>query len=180
METMQIVLYIIIIIGILSLYFVKVYNNIKVQILKINAVESEIDESLRQKYDLVLKLASEIKKNDKNSKILEKTETIKDEKLSSFEFERKLLEIENEIYVLKNDNTKLSKNNSFNELWHDMINLNTKINAHKKYYNESTSIYNELITKFPSKILSIILRLDEKNYFDGKNMYDKNIKDFKI
>ena len=51
METMQIVLYIIIIIGILSLYFVKVYNNIKVQILKINAVESEIDESLRQKYD---------------------------------------------------------------------------------------------------------------------------------
>ena len=61
-----------------------------------------------------------------------------------------------------------------------MINLNTKINAHKKYYNESTSIYNELITKFPSKILSIILRLDEKNYFDGKNMYDKNIKDFKI
>ena len=47
-----------------------------------------------------------------------------------------------------------------------------------KFFN--TTIYNELVTKFPSKIIAIILRLNEKRYFDGKNMYDKNIKDFKI
>jgi len=35
-------------------------------------------------------------------------------------------------------------------------------------------------TKFPSKIVALILKLNEKRYFDGKNMYDKNTKDFKI
>ena len=50
----------------------------------------------------------------------------------------------------------------------------------EKYYNENTTIYNNLVSKFPSKIVAKILRLKEKKYFDGKDMYDKNIKDFKI
>ena len=105
---------------------------------------------------------------------------IKNENLSSFEFERKLADIESQIYTIRNDNTKLLKNNAFNDLWYEITTLNSKIKAEEKYYNENTTIYNELVTKFPSKIVSIILKLNEKKYFDGKNMYDKNIKDFKI
>ena len=50
----------------------------------------------------------------------------------------------------------------------------------EKYYNESTTIYNNLVSKFPTKIVACLLRLKEKMYFDGKDMYDQNIKDFKI
>ena len=31
-----------------------------------------------------------------------------------------------------------------------------------------------------TKLIAIITRLKEKRYFDGKNMYDDNYKDFKI
>ena len=180
MEEIKIVLYVIIGVSIILLGYVYIYNKIKTQILKINAAESEIDESLRLKYDLLIKIISEIKKNNKEENMFDDIEKIKDENLSSFEFERKLADIESQIYSVRNDNNKLLKNNAFNNLWYEMTTLNTKIKAEEKYYNENTTIYNELVTKFPSKIVSVILKLNEKRYFDGKNMYDKNIKDFKI
>ena len=162
------------------MFYASVYNKVKTQILKINSAESRIDESLRNKYDLLVKLIAEIKQIDKNNKQFKDVEKIKDEELSSFEFERKLADIESEIYTLKNDNTKIQKNTSFSDLWYQVTNVNTKIKAEEKYYNESTTIYNSLVTKFPTKLIAIILRFKERSYFDGKNMYDENIKDFKI
>ena len=58
METIKIVLYIVIGFSIILLGYVYIYNKIKTQILKINAAESEIDESLRLKYDLLTKIIS--------------------------------------------------------------------------------------------------------------------------
>ena len=179
MSTFQIVLCIIIVIVIVLLLCTFVYNKIKTQILKINSAESEIDGSLREKYDIIVKLISEIKQIDKNIKF-NNYEKIKDEDLSSFEFERKLADLENQIYTSKNDNDKLLKNSTISNLWYEMVNINTKIKAQEKYYNESTTIYNGLVTKFPSKLIAVIMRLKEKKYFDGKDMYDDNIKDFKI
>ncbi len=179
MSTFQIVLCIIIVIVIILLLCTFVYNKIKTQILKINSAESEIDGSLREKYDIIVKLISEIKQIDKNIKF-NNYEKIKDEDLSSFEFERKLADLENQIYTSKNDNDKLVKNATINNLWYEVVNINTKIKAQEKYYNESTTIYNGLVTKFPSKLVALIMRLKEKRYFDGKDMYDDNIKDFKI
>lgn len=179
MSTFQIILCIIIVIVIILLLCTIIYNKIKTQVLKINSVESEIDGSLREKYDIIVKLISEIKQIDKNIKF-NNYEKIKDEDLSSFEFERKLADLENQIYTSKNDNDKLVKSATINNLWYDVVNVNTKIKAQEKYYNESTTIYNGLVTKFPSKLIALVMRLKEKKYFDGKDMYDENIKDFKI
>ena len=44
----------------------------------------------------------------------------------------------------------------------------------------STTVYNSLVTKFPAKVIAAVLQLNEKKYFDNKDMYDDNIKDFKI
>lgn len=179
MDTFQIILCIVIVVVIILLLCTYIYNKIKTQILKINSAESEIDGSLREKYDIIVKLISEIKQIDKNIKF-NNYEKIKDEDLSSFEFERKLADLENQIYTSKNDNDKLLKNSTISNLWYEMVNINTKIKAQEKYYNESTTIYNGLVTKFPSKLIAVIMRLKEKKYFDGKDMYDDNIKDFKI
>lgn len=179
METLKIILYIIIFISLILFVYAYLYNKIKTQILKINSAESEIDASLREKYDLLVKLIVEIEKTDKNNKFKD-IESIKDENLSSFEFERRLCDIESKIYSIKNDNSKLQKNGLFNDIWYQITNINTKIMAEEKYYNENTTIYNKLVSKFPSKIIAVILRVKEKKYFDGKDMYDKNIRDFKI
>lgn len=179
MNGLVIFLMIVIIISLIMIFYSLVYNKIKTQILRINSVESEIDESLRVKYDLIVKIISEIKQVDKTVKFKD-VDKIKDEELSSFEFERKLTDLESLIYTARNDNNKLLKSSVVNDLWYDISNINTKIRAEKKYYNESTTLYNNLVTKFPNKLLALLLKLKEKKYFDGKDMYDENIKDFKI
>lgn len=171
---------ILILIIILIFVFCFIYNKIKMQILKINAAESEIDESLRFKYDLITKIIAEIKKIDKDEKKLKSIDKLKEEEVSSFEFERKLIDIEREIYTIRNENNQIQKNTTINDLWYDITSINTKIKAEEKYYNDSTTIYNKLVTTFPTKLVALIMKLDEKKYFDGKDMYDENIKDFKI
>ena len=178
MDGIQIVLLIIIVLALIAIYYSSTYNKIKTEILKINSSESEIDTLLRNKYDLIAKVIVEINQpDDKNLKIFDK---LKEEELSSFEFERKLLDYENKIVAIINDNNKLAKNQTIIELNNQISNVNAKVNTIIKYYNDSISGYNALVSKFPTKLIAIITKKKKKRYFDGKNMYDDNYKDFKI
>lgn len=176
MELFKIIMYTLI--GIIFILFIyaKIHNDIKTCVLKINSVESEIDITLRKKFDLILKIISMLREEE-NEELFKDYEEIKDEELSSFEFERKLLDTEVDIL---NYSTKYSKNAVFNGITREIENINTKLEAEEKYYNENTTKYNDLISKFPTKIVGSLMRLKEKKYFDGKDMSDKNIKDFKI
>ena len=109
MDTFRIIMYIIITIVIVLLVYTKMHNDIKTQIIKINSAESKIDESLKQKYDLLVKAIAEILQIDKDNKDFKNIDTIKNEELSSFEFERKLADIESKIYTFKSENTKINK-----------------------------------------------------------------------
>ncbi len=179
METFRIILYVILAIVIILLIYAKIYNNIKTILLKINSIENEIDSSLRAKYDLIVKTIS-ILKQINDTKDLDYIDNLKDEDMSSFEFERKLSEIEAKIYEFKSENSKINKNSEFNDCWYLISNVDFKIKTDERYYNENTTIYNNLISKFPSRIIALIMKLKEKKYFDGKDMNDKNTKDFKI
>lgn len=180
MNLFQIILFIVIIVIIVLFIYAYFYNKITTQMLKINAAESEIDSSLRYKYDLLVSLVNEILQADKDNKDFKNIDDLKDINVSSFEFERRLVDIESKIESIKNENSKLLKSSSFNNNLHEIYNINTKIRADEKYYNEKTTIYNNLVSKFPSNIVSRFMKLKEKKYFDGKDMYDKNTKDFKI
>lgn len=180
MDILKLIFCLVVIIVVILFIYAIIHNKIKGQILKINAAENQIDESLRNKFDLLTKLIAEITQLDKDNKDFLEFENIKDENLSSFEFERKLKDVEAKIYTFKNENSKVSKDENFNNIWYEITNLNTKIKGEEKYYNENTTIYNNLVSKFPSNIISKILRLKEKYYFDGKDMNDDNKKDFKI
>lgn len=83
MDTFRIIMYIIITIVIVLLVYTKMHNDIKTQIIKINSAESKIDESLRQKYDLLVKAIAEILQIDKDNKDFKNIDTIKNEELSS-------------------------------------------------------------------------------------------------
>ena len=85
--------------------------------------------------------------------------------------------------------------NTFSKIWQDypveldkeefrQLLTDLKINeekneASKSYYNKYTSELNELVKKFPSNIVASIHDIDERLYFDNKEMNDDNILDFK-
>ena len=62
MNLFEIILLLIVILGLLAIIYASIYNNLVNYKLKIDKAEGIIDESLRQKYDIIAKLNIAIKK----------------------------------------------------------------------------------------------------------------------
>ena len=158
-----------------------IYNKFQDYIIKINEVEGKIDETLRNKYDSILKVNNIIKEKIKTGKdALEDLENIKEDELSSFDMYRKLTESFNKIDFIKKQYKELNTSEDVNKIFYEINDMDESLSAYIKYYNENIVGYNTFIRKFPYNIIGIILKYEEKMFFDGKDLNDDNIKDFKI
>jgi len=54
------------------------------------------------------------------------------------------------------------------------------LQAAKSYYNKYTSELNDAIRQFPSNIVAKMHGMEIKPFFDGKNMQDDIVDDFKF
>ena len=178
---LTIFLTIIVFLGVLSLVYVILYNNLQAHKIKINEAESVIDDLLRKKYDLLEVLKKIIiDDTDINDKSFENFNNLKKINISSFDFERKLTEYNNLIDQIKLDYIKLENNDNFNSNYEDVFKLNERLEATKSFYNRYTSILNKSIKNFPSNIIAKIHHIEVQTFFDGKDMFDANKNDFKL
>lgn len=178
---MIIFLLIVIAVSILAIIYINSYNDLQYLKTKIEQAESVIDESLRNKYDLLVKANSIIKKELKTKKeYLKGLTSLKDKKISNFDFDRTLVEYHNTINDLINDHEKLSKNKDLNNILYDIKSEDEKLVSGKNYYNKNTTESNQLIRKFPSLVIAKLLHYKVRPYFDGKDMQDEDIEDFKL
>ena len=181
MNTLSIILILITIFGMLSIIYVSNYNKLQYLKTKIEQAESIIDDSLRNKYDTIVKLNIIIKKVIKDKKeYLKEYVNLKNHKISNFDLDRKLVEAMNVIYELQNDFSNLEKNEEFKKLLQEIKTTDEKLSAVKGYYNKNTSLSNELSRKFPSNFVSKIHNIKIKPFFDGKDMTDDILDDFRL
>lgn len=181
MELFYGILFVIIIFGVIAIVYVYSYNKIQHFKSKIEEAESLIDENLRTKYDTLVNvdtLLMKLLKNDKH--YFKDIDKLKKEDISNFDLDRKLTEYENLLKQIKIDNSKLADNKDFKELTNELKTNDEKLAAVKTYYNRYTSDENELIRTFPSNIVSKMHGINIKPFFDGKNMQDDNVEDFKF
>jgi len=108
---------------------------------------------------------------------LKKLET---ENISSFDFERKLTNINNTIEQIKNDHKELDTSKTYNATNNEIYLLNERLESAQVYYNKQTSALNKLIKKFPSNLIAKIHHIKLQTYFDGKDLFDEDINDFKV
>lgn len=178
---MTILLTIIIFVGIVTMIYVIYYNNLQAYKIKINEAESIIDEHLRKKYDTLDMLIDIITdETDATDKAFNEFKNLKDVNISSFDFERKLAEINALIDKIKLDYDELDKNEVFTNYYEDLYRINEKLEATKSFYNKYTSLLNKTIKKFPSNIIAFIHHIKVQAFFDGKDMFDEDLKDFKL
>lgn len=157
-----------------------IYNKFQDFIIRINEVEGKIDETLRNKYDDLLKINNEVKEKIKTDKeIVDNLENIKTDEKSSFEIHRLLKESFNKLDFIKKQYKELDTED-INKLFLEINEMDESLNAYIKYYNENIVDYNKYVRKFPFNIVGIILKYKEKAFFDNKDLNDDNIKDFKI
>jgi len=105
---------------------------------------------------------------------------VKNENISNFDLDRKLTEYVNVMEQIKLDFPDLSNNKGFKEIVSENKKLSEKLQAAKSYYNKYTSEQNDLIRTFPSNIVARMHGIVIKPFFDGKNMEDEIIDDFKL
>ena len=146
---------------------------------KIEKAEGLIDDSLREKYDKIVSLNGLIKKVVTKKDYLKEYISLKDKRISNYELDRKLVEAMNIIKEVKSDYDKLD-NKEFNKELKDIEAIDEALLSGKNYYNKYTSGLNRIIQKFPTNIVAKIHRYKIKPFFDGKNMQDAVIDDFKL
>lgn len=185
MELFYFIIILILILSFLAIVYVNTYNKLKDKILKKKEAEREIDETLRSKYDLLIKVKILLEKGLKgkdasNLDTLNKMEKLPDEKLTSFEFYRSLIDYENKMIKLKESAKKMNNITKYEDEIEHLEELNIKLSGEIRYYNDTISSYMRIYSKFPGNIISKISRLKEERYFDNRNLDDNIEKDFQI
>ena len=176
-----VILILIVLIALLAFFYSIIYNKFQDSIIKLNEVEGKIDETLRNKFDSLLEMNNIIKESINTKKaIVDDITKLKEEEISSFELDRKLSEALSKINFVRKQYDELHNIEQLNKLSYDVDDMDESLAAYKKYYNENIVEYNKLIRKFPFNIIGKILKYKEKNFFDGKDLNDDNIKDFKL
>ena len=178
--TFEYILIIIIAICLLLIWYINTYNNYQNYIIRINESEAFIDTTLRKRFDLLNKSIEIIKANTKETEVLNIINELKTMKISNFDLDRKLYDAINEFNKYKENNENLKNNESFIKIELGLFESESEIVAARKYYNDIITDFNKLVKRFPTNIVAKISGYKTKTYFDGKNMEDDDINDFKL
>ena len=176
---LSIFLIIVIIICLIGIYYAVSFNTLNDLKTKIDEAESIIDEALRTKYDTLIRISNRIRSFMENNKnYFREYEKLKDTNITNFDMDRKL----NEGYtlILKMVEDLKIDDEELNQELDQIKGLDEKLTAAKNYYNKNTSEENAIVRKFPTNMIARIHGFKVKLFFDGKDMDDEIIDDFKM
>lgn len=174
-------LFIVIIFGAIGILYIYQYNKLQHSKTKIDHAESLIDEALRTKYDILVQADQYIKKELKSTKSFFKDlDKLKEKSISNFDLDRKIKEFVSILQQVNLDHPKLTEEKTFKQFFVFLNKADEKLQAAKSYYNKYTSEMNDLIRTFPSNIVARMHKMEIKTFFDGKNLEDTIVDDFKL
>ncbi len=179
MNVLTIIFIIIIILSTLALLYVMTYNKLQYYRTRIEISENNIDETIRHKYDLICDINADIKSVITNKDYLKEYIDMKNQRLTNYESDRKLVQAVNIIRELVNDHNKLNTKEIKNKL-NKIRTLDETLTSSKNFFNKYTTELNQVIRIFPTNIVAKNHKFKIKPYFDNKNMQDAVIDDFKL
>lgn len=182
MNIIMLGLILLIVVCMILIWYVLIYNNYQTYIIRINEAEAFIDTTLRKRFDLLNKSIGIIKGNltNKKEEVLEMIVKLRSRKLSNFELDRQLYEAINEFHKYKETCEPLKNSEAFLKIDLGLFESESEIVAARKYYNDIITDYNKLVRRFPSNIVAKLSGYKIKPYFDGKDMDDDIVNDFKL
>ncbi len=179
MNIIIIILIIVLLLASLAALYIATYNKLQHFKTRIEVSENTIDEALREKYDIICDLNIEIKDAANDKDYLKEFINLKNQKLTNYETDRKLVEAVNLIKELQTDYKKLN-NDKFNKKLNEIKKVDENLASAKNFYNKYTSEVNSVIRKFPTNFIAKNHKFKVKPYFDNKNMQDAVLDDFKL
>lgn len=181
MDVLFFILVFIILISVVLIGYIVSFNEFQNLIIRINEAEAEIDTILRKRFDILNKSISIIKANcEVEDNILEIIVKLRSRKLTNFDLDRQLYDAINEFnhYLEKYEHLKELEN--IIKIQKELNETETEMIASQKYYNDTITKYNKLRTKIPTNLVGKLKKYEYKPYFDGKDMTDNILNDFKL
>ncbi|MGM9834741.1 MAG: LemA family protein [Bacilli bacterium] len=164
----------------LGIGYIILYNNLQHYTTRVEQAEAIIDETLRNRYDLINEAINIIESVVGNKKAFKDFDKLKDERISNFDLDRRLTETVLLIKQIKSDYDKVNENKDLKKIMTDIRTTDEKIQAAKAYYNKYMGYTNDAVRKFPSNLIARMHNIKVKPFFDGKDMQDDIIDDFKL
>ena len=182
MDMLILVLFLIIIlICIIIAFQTYIYNKFQDTIIRINEVEATIDSSLRQKYDLINRSISIIKANvEIKSEMFDEIVRLRSRKISNFDLDRKLINVSNEFLRIKEEHKEALQSDELKKIEKQLKEIDDKLSIYRDYYNSNIVKYNKMVKSFPTNIVALLCKYEDKLFFDMKNMNDDIVNDFKL
>lgn len=165
-----------------ALIYIYFFNKMQYIKTKIEQAEGIIDETLRNRYDMLVRADNIVKSSLQDGKeYFKEYLALKKKNISNFELDRKLKEAFALLYKFKDDYpNEIGQNKDLKEIFSSIKASDEKIAAITGYYNKNTSELNALIRKFPSNIIGSIHKFKINPFFDGKDLHDDIYDDFKL
>ena len=132
MEKLTIIIFTLIAVGgLLGIAYIAIYNRLQKYTIRIKEAESEIDETLRKRYDLLVSMETLINSNtDLNQRNFEGFET---DKMSNFDVDRKLSKIKEIFKMIGADYPDKLDNENFRNLMIEIKIIEEKSDAAKAF-----------------------------------------------
>ena len=127
MEILLVIILVIILIACsIAIFYASIYNRFQDYIIRINEVESIIDNNLRKKYDLINRAIPIIKSSiPKDKEIFEEIVKLRSRKLSNFELFRVLERSSNELNYLKEEFPDIQKSEEIRKIQSNIFDIDT-------------------------------------------------------
>ncbi len=143
------------------------YNKFQITIIKISEAEENISMILKEKYELLLKIDKLVKKKAKEN-MFEGLDEINVDFINNFELNKKLSKYDKTIIELTDYNKDIKFDSKDNKLFDDISNINVECKAYEKYYNDNVTIYNKLVSCFPSNVIAKVKKYRIKDFYSNE------------
>lgn len=164
---LEIIIACLVIISIVSFFFVLFNNKFQLSIIKIAKAEEDIELFLEKKKDLLTRSRTIIKKALKSDKYLSDLDS-NFEELNNFEVHNLLKNVYNDLFKVVDENEKLLKSEQLVKILEELNDNEADIVGSIKFYNDTVVEYNGLVSTFPSNIVALFKKYKKKDFYNNE------------
>lgn len=162
---------IILLICIIGIYILTKSEIVSMLVFKTGMCESDIDERLKNKEDLILRCINIINRQLKlEIKVFDDVKNLKSIKPTNYDKDNILSNAFNEIEKIYIDNPNLKKVKSFDGIIRDIENIEIELISLRTLYNKWACEFNNICVKFPYKFICKFRKFKFKSLYEGKEL----------
>lgn len=172
-DVSSIMTYLLIIIGLVILWFIFVYNGLITSRNRVDEAWSDIEVQLKRRYDLIPNLVNTVKGYTKQeSTVLQNVTEARTMAMNAGNLQEKVKD-ENilsgalkSLFAVAEAYPDLKSNQNFMQMQADLTDTEDKIQASRRFYNGNVRDYNTKLQVFPTNLIANMMGFTAKPFFD--------------